>query len=425
MSKGKNKMRKWIKIIVVVVLIGVIGFGGYTYLKVANMKKMMSADNLPQYDYLEDVTIYTTKGEMTPTGFEPNNDPDSYSVMVEPIPTNDRTMMKFGTVQAGDGTVYELVCDEGGMGEVTQAAPNPLSYMIAGSSLNLYNQLIAISIEMDLVIDEIVVEQTISYIAEDLGQSDGVGFADVAKISILIESTEDESLIAAMTEAALASWEAGEGIANETSITSTLLVNGEHFTENYAVPGQAVSDIFTDLVISRSGSHPDPQTIDVAEDMKMSIFSDGMEFEMVSVVTSDNNPDNPYQSTARVRCTIPGYEARDITADDASLYGGVSTMPTSRHYFSAGTGFCLMTQLTAVVTGTEGAITDYRVEQQFLFDEDETLALNTYVLFNSTLSDEDNEQSFKTSLSMCYAGEELKNSTTMENAVFLNDKSIK
>jgi len=422
--KEKKKMKKRTKIILISIAAVIVAFAVVVYINIAPMLKMMGGSDVV-YDNIQEIPVYSTDGDMDPTGFTPSDDAGTYNLIVERMLNNDSTMMKKATIQAGNGTIYKIVCDEGGMGEQQQQAPNPLSYMIAGSSMNLLNQVTATAIEMGIEIDDVTVEQSIGYRQPDLMTDHAFGFADTVTTSIIIQSSESEEKIEELKDIACASWEAGEGLANKTVINPYLLVNGKHFEDNYSVPETALHTAETDLVVKEADSNPAPEIIEAREDVKMSILgSMDLDFEMIAVATYAGTDENPYKSTARVRCNMGGYSAWDISCDDASLYGGVSSMPTSLHYFTAGTGLCLMTQMTGATGAVDLDYNDYRVEQQITYDDNETVDVSTYVLVSSNDTDDKNDKFFNLSLQMCFAGEALKNPTDMEETLYLNGSEI-
>lgn len=71
--------------------------------------------------------------------------------------------------------------------------------------------------------------------------------------------------------------------------------------------------------------------------------------------------------SATVKCSIPGYSAFTLTADEGTSYFGDDSAPPPLAYFGAGIAFCLLTHLQALVHAHKLAIRAIRIEQRLRY----------------------------------------------------------
>ncbi len=70
---------------------------------------------------------------------------------------------------------------------------------------------------------------------------------------------------------------------------------------------------------------------------------------------------------ATVACSIPGYSAFTLQADEGTSYYGDDAAPPPLAYFAAGAAFCLLTHLQALVHARRLDVRDMRIEQRMQF----------------------------------------------------------
>ena len=73
------------------------------------------------------------------------------------------------------------------------------------------------------------------------------------------------------------------------------------------------------------------------------------------------------QKSATVACSIPGYSAFTLTADEGTSYYGDDSAPPPLAYFGAGIAFCLLTHLQALVHAYKLDVRSIRIEQQLRY----------------------------------------------------------
>lgn len=185
---------------------------------------------------------------------------------------------------------------------------------------------------MGLEIDDIKVEQRVTYHQPDLLTDECKGYADVVTSNILIESDEPKEKLQQLKETATANYPSYEGYLNETEINGYLLINGEYFDEHHSVPGIPFPDAGNNGVIYSADENPITTTFNSSQDAKSGLFDDGIAFKMVEVAQKAGDEENPYKTKARVRYLVGGCLSWDMYCDDAELFCGESTMPTSLFY---------------------------------------------------------------------------------------------
>ncbi len=380
-----------------------------------------------------------------PTGFEKTEAEDiegslneNIAVATERVLNNNSTMLKKGTVQpVGEDAFssWQLLSDEGG-DTYEQSSPNPLSYLTVGVSSNLMTQVQRGIEVMELDVDDVKVETKIYFRYEDPMTDQWSGYTDKIVTNIIIESDESPEKIAELKELAISSWSAGEGMANKTDVFPELLINGEHWDAHYARSGSVPDDVSVDndLTLSQKSVLPEFETIGIGEDLEMSGMSNPVEFVVVAISESADNPERPYLQTVNVRALQENYAAWDLYVDDSYGYEGLDKAPSSLDYLTAGTTFCLMSQLTVndMYFG-DVVIDDYRVEQQIDYRQEDymTTDMSGYadtviskVIVNSQADEEDLNQFFVQSVRCCFAGEAFLNETEVESNIYLNGNIV-
>ena len=108
--------------------------------------------------------------------------------------------------------------------------------------------------------------------------------------------------------------------------------------------------------------------------------------------------------------------------------------PTSLEYFTAGTALCLTSQTTLVSAMMGLDFNDYRIENQMDYRQEAvdsvdmvsyTDTVHSYIIIESNESQERLKTFYSKSLSLCFAGEGLKNATEMNTNCYLNGELIK
>jgi len=274
---------------------------------------------------------------------------------------------------------------------------------------------------------------------ENMLSAEGAGFLSETYANIIIKSGESKETVRKLTEIALNSWTAGEGLANATTIKPKLFVNGEHWKNYRATPGTTLSDeaIVDGLKVSHitegtKKSQYIKQLDKGIQDMSMDGISN-LKFEILAISESANNPDRPYLKKITVSFNTPDSETWEIYADEMNGTDGNPAAPTSLEYVTAGTALCLTSQLTLVSAMMDLDYRNFRVEQQIDYREEDvkstamagfTDIVHSSVLVESDESEERLKRFFKQSLSLCFAGEAFMNETPIKTRVFINGERV-
>lgn len=339
-------------------------------------------------------------------------------------------------------SAWEAVSDEGGANH-NQTAPNPLTYYTAGSASSLLTQVERSIQIMGLDVKEVKVESEIFFRWSDTMTDKWSGYTDKVVSNILITSNEPAEKIKELKEMAINGWAIGEGLANKSTIDVGIQVNTDNWAGLQAHPGKVGTPISKDNGQIITNITPDLnnvlETIKVKDDLSIDMhnFPSSMAFSEIAIAESANDKTRPYMHKIRAKSLTENYATWELYTDDSRGYKGIDKAPTSRDYFTLGTSFCLMSQLSAAkgYYHQKGVnIENYRVEHQFDYVQDNfmTPSMNghldnviTKVIVTSDAKKEELVKYAKQALSMCFAGEGIQNETEMQTSIYLNGKVIK
>lgn len=388
---------------------------------------------------------YTRPITFTPTKAVPSNGAITENIVTttQNIRNKEAHFLKKGLVKpVGEEqlSAWELVSDEGGAGHI-QTAPNPLTYYAVGASSSLLTQVERFIQILNLDVEDVKVESKIWFRWSDPMSSTWSGYTDKVISNILIKSNESPEKIKELKEKALQAWAVGEGLANKTTIDVGILINADNWAGLAARPGKVESPISIDNGRTITNVTPDLtlQTMDVEPDLGLDMghFPNPFTFSEISIAESAHDVKRPYLHKIRAKSLTENYQTWELYADDSRGYEGIDTAPTSRDYFTVGTSFCLMSQLTAntMYFQKQGInIDDFRVEHQFNYQQDNFMTptmtghldyVITRVIVNSEATKEALTDYAKQALRMCFAGEGVQNETEMASNIYLNGTVIK
>ncbi|MGB5445661.1 MAG: OsmC family protein [Psychromonas sp.] len=391
------------------------------------------------------VDDYTRPTTFTPTQAKPVNGAISENIVTstERILNKQAPFLKKGVVKpVGEDqfSAWEMVSDEGGHTH-SQTAPNPLTYYAAGAASSLLTQVERAIKVLNLDVEDVKVETEFFFRWADTMTANWSGYTDKVVSNIIVKSNESPEKIKELKEMALKAWAVGEGLANKTAIDSAIVINGDNWTGQNARPGEVGSPVSIDNGRTITNVTPDLklQTIDVKEDLtiEMGHFPETMVFSEIGIAESAHDAQRPYMHKIRAKSLTENYATWELYADDSRGYKGVDKAPTSHDYFTLGTSFCLMSQLTAshMLFDKQGVkIDDFRVEHQFDYQQDNFMTptmtghldnVITRIVIKSDADKEMLNKYAKLSLNMCFAGEGIMNETEMESEIYLNGKQVK
>ncbi|MDD9301283.1 MAG: OsmC family protein [Desulfobacter sp.] len=297
---------------------------------------------------------------MRPTTFTPVKAVPVNGAICENIATTTQNIVSKEAVFLKKGMVkpvgedsfspWELVSDEGGSAH-HQTAPNPLTYYAAGASSSLLTQVERLIQLLDLKVEDVKVESKIFFRWADPMSDHWSGYTDKVISNILIKSGESPEKIKTLKEKALKAWAVGEGLANKTTIDVKILINADDWGGLQARPGKVKSPISVDngLTITNVTEDLDLQTIKIEKDLTLDMhdFPNPFIFTEICIAESAEDASRPYLHKIRAKSLTENYQTWALYADDSRGYEGIDKAPTSRDYFTIGTSFCLMSQLTA------------------------------------------------------------------------------
>lgn len=236
---------------------------------------------------------------------------------------------------------------------------------------------------------------------------------------------------------ALSSWTAGEALRNETIIEPSFVINGDNWKNYRATPGTSLSaESYIDgLKLSSVTDVPKkPEYLNpMIKDEGTPSFDElsNMQFEIFAISESAGNSERPYLN--KITLSTPTPETWEIYADEFMEANDHPVAPTSLEYFTAGTALCLTSQATLVSAMMGLEFSDYRVENQIDYRQEAinttdmvgyTDKVHSCIIIKSNELPERLVTFYNKSLSLCFAGEGIKNATEMNTHCYLNGKLV-
>ncbi|MBD1262056.1 OsmC family protein [Maribacter polysiphoniae] len=444
-------MKKGYKISIAIVIAAAVIAVIFWFSMPSEQRHMISFMTLngDSYDnYQEYQVIDRNDKALVPTSFEPDvadtiagNNNRNVVAITEMVKNENSKMMKKAMVQAtgiDDYTGWHLIADEGAKKGANPFGPSPLSYYTSGLAANLHTQILKAAEVKGVELDNVKVEILNKFRWNEMMSPEGAGFLDVTTTNIIIKSKVSKELIGEIKKMALNSWTAGEAIRNETVIEPTLIVNNNDFEDYHATSGTTLSEI--SIVDGLKLSSITKVSIK-PEYLKPVVKDEGdigfdalanMEFEIFAISESTENSDRPYLN--KITLSTPSSETWEIYADEFMGANDRPVAPTSLEYFTAGTALCLTSQTTLVSAMMGLDYNDYRIENQMDYRQEAidstnmasyTDTVHSYIIIESNESQERLKTFYNKSLSLCFAGEGLKNATDMNTNCYLNGELVK
>lgn len=454
-QKENVKNRKKVKTILIsigsiiaVVLIGVSIYWFSIPKTQRNLLKFMvfSSGNYDNYEVSQ--VIDRNEFDFEPSAFIPfaaqtteSDNNQNIVVVTEMLENEDSSMLKGAYVKTNgisDYTGWHFLADEGAKEGQYPFGPSPLSYYTAGAATNLHTQIINASKVFNVKLDSVKVEVVNKFRWDNMSSETGTGNTDTTTTSVIIESSASCETIQSILDLAFNAWTVGEALKNKTTIEPQLIINGDNWDNYRTRPVTSSSDIslVDGLEISRVTDvprYPEKIELEPVKDDSMSLSAmDNMEFEIYAISESANDINRPYLK--KVTLSTPSGETWQIYSDEYLSENDKPIAPTSLEYFTAGTALCLTSQTTLVSAMMDLDFTEYRVENQTDYREEkvntsdmESFAdtVHSYILIESEEPIERLQEFYNRSLSLCFAGEGLKNETKMITTVYLNNEVLK
>ena len=395
------------------------------------------------YSVVKRVDNFNQPTTFYPTKATPVNGAISENVVTSAkrILNKEKPFLKKGvvkTVGEDNLSAWQMTSDEGGN---PQSAPNPLTYYTSGAASDLLTQVERSIQIMGLDVEDVKVETEFFFRWSDIMTDNWSGYTDKVVTNIIVKSDEPVEKIKELKTMAIRAWSIGESLANKTAIDAANVINGDEWDGQAAQPGQIPSPVSTDngRTITNTTPSLQLQTIKVKEDLHMDMndFPKEMSFSEIGIAESAHDAQRPYLHKIRAKSLTANYETWELYADDSRGYEGINAAPTSREYFTLGTSFCLMSQLTPnmMYFQKKGVkIDDFAVEHQFNYRESnfmtptmtgEMTDVVTRILVKSDADKKLANQFAVQALRCCFAGEGIVQETEMETSIYLNGKIVK
>ena len=446
-TKNKIKLGFAALMVIIAVVIGAIWFSmpsEQRNMVSFMMKKGSSYENYQEYQVIDrnDEGLEPTSFKPTTPEAETGNCTANIVAITEMVKNENSKMLKKGRMQTVGVEGYNgwhVIADEGASLDGKPFGPSPLSYYTAGIAANLHTQILRAAKVKGVKLDIVKVEVLNKFRWNEMLSAEGAGFLDNTTTNIIIESNTSEEIIHEIKQLAFKAWTVGEALRNKTVIKPSLVVNGNNWNRYQSTPGITRSDISFDDNFGISSITDIPkkpyylaQTIkeDVAESFSFETMSN-LEFEIFAISESAENSERPYLK--KITISTPTPETWAIYSDEFMVANDHPLAPTSLEYFTVGTALCLTSQTTLVGAMLGLEFTDYRVESQIDYRQEAinstemvgyTDTVHSNILIKSNESKKRLERFYNQALSLCFAGEGLKNATDMYTHCYLNGKII-
>ena len=450
-KKKKRSVGKIILIVLAVIIVAVVAIWFAIPSGMRNMLMLMALPGESYDDYQEYQVIDRNEDALAPSAFEPTaavsgeTDENTNIAVVTGMLLNENSSMlkdaEMQTIGPDDYTGWHILADEIAANGEYPYGPSPLSYYTTGIAANLHTQVVKAAEVQGVELDDVKVEVMNTFRWNEMISDDGTGHLDVTTTNIIIESDASEEEVQSVIDMAINAWAAGEALRNETVIEPALIVNGENWDIYGAAPGTSPSEVSVvgDLTMSRVTDEPRyPEYIELPsqqEDAGFSLSFDAitnMEFEIFAIAESAATSERPYLK--QVTLSTPSEGTWVVYSDEFMYEGDTPLAPTSLEYFTVGTALCLTSQTTIVSSMMDLEFTDYRVENQTDYRQENVGTtdmasyldtVHSYIIIESDESQERLEAFFNKSLSLCFAGEGLSQETEMVTSVYLNGSELK
>jgi uncharacterized OsmC-like protein len=425
-----NKMKTSKKGHILGMLIALLMSTGTSYAQ-ENYSVVKRVDNFNQ-----PTTFYPTKARPINGAISENVVTSAKRILNKEKPFLKKGVVK--TVGEKNLSAWQMTSDEGGF---PQSAPNPLTYFTSGAASDLLTQVERGIQIMGLQVEDVKVETEFFFRWDNIMTDNWSGYTDKVVTNIVVKSNEPAEKIKELKEMAVRAWSIGESLANKTPINKANIINGDDWDGKAAQAGKIPSPVSKDngRTITNTTAALQLQTIDVKPDLSMDMnnFPKAMSFSEVGIAESAHDAERPYLHKIRAKSLTAHYETWELYSDDSRGYEGMNAAPTSREYFTLGTSFCLMSQLTPnqKYFAKKGIkIDDFGVEHQFNYRQEnfmtptmtgEMTDVVTRILVKSDADKELANEFAVQALRCCFAGEGIVYETEMETSIYLNGKLVK
>lgn len=343
---------------------------------------------------------------------------------------------KEAVVTEGDaGSAWRMVSDEGVHIKGDDLAPFPLGFFNAGLQADLANRLRALARSRNITLDQLTIHCRTGYsMTGSFYRGDGVGYADPAKITVVIQSAAPPSAIAALVDAGALASPALAAMRTPIDNTFAIYVNGQRRTVT-TLPDAGGADAPDPLKTYASVPAPLANTNALPDlILKTGQKRDGTPTLTAPAATPDQrivrevagvchaNSDETTRTDAALQ--LPGMSHFAMLSDESAA----DRAPSGLALLSAGIAFCYMTQLSRYIDYMKYKIRHVRLVQYNPYTFDGVSGgiepVATHLFLHGDESDETHEKFMRISAATCFLHATLKAALTPEITIRHNGKTL-
>jgi len=349
--------------------------------------------------------------------------------------------------EGASGSSWRLVCDEGKHLKATDLAPFPLGYFNAGLQADLVNRILWLARARSIRLESLdVALQNFYYMTGSFFRGDGKGYAEPAKVKVIVNTAEPKDVIAALVRAAVAASPALAAMRTAVENTFAIYVNGRR-REVTTMKNSPAPDAADPL--KTYSAAPSPLT--GASDLPDLVRKTGQLRE--GTVT-----EAPAGTTTRIIRTVdgtcrlldpagvtetdtvlglPGMSHFVLRSDERGATGGASAPdqgPAGLSLLSAGIAFCYMTQLARYIEHMKFKIRQVRLVQfsPYTLEGGATdgsarggiAPVDTHLFLHGEESDETHEKLMRIAATTCYLHATLGSALEPEMTIEVNGAAL-
>ena len=323
------------------------------------------------------------------------------------------------------GPSWRLVSDEGKHLKGSDLAPFPLGYFNAGLQADIVNRILGLAKARSIRLESLDVElQNFYYMTGAFFRGDGKGYAEPAKVKVIVASPAPKDSVASLVRAAVAASPALAAMRMPVENTFALYVNGRR-RDVTTMKRSSAPDAPDPLKIYSTAPSPLPRSNDLPDLVRKT----GRTRE--GAVT-----EAPAGTTTRIVRTIhgtcrlldpagvtetdtvlglPGMSHFAIKSDERGVTAGAATPalgPSALSLLSAGIAFCYMTQLSRYIEHMKFNIRQVRLVQFNPYTLQGSAAdgsarggiepVDTHLFLHGDESDETHERLMRIAATTCY-----------------------
>jgi len=345
------------------------------------------------------------------------------------------------------GSSWRLVCDEGKHLKATDLAPFPLGYFNAGLQADLVNRILWLARARSIRLDSLdVALKNFYYMTGAFFRGDGKGYAEPAKVKVIIGSAAPKDAIAKLVRDSVAASPALAAMRTAVQNTFAIYVNGKRreVTTMKNAPAPNAAD---PLKTYSAAPSPLAGTSDLSELVrKTGQLREGTVTEAPAGTTTRiiRTVDGTCQLLDPAGITetdtvlgLPGMSHFALKSDERGATGGASVAdkgPAGLSLLSAGIAFCYMTQLARYIEHMKFKIRQVRLVQFNPYTLEGAATdgsargdiepVDTHLFLHGEESDETHEKLMRIAATTCYLHATLSSALEPEVAIEVNGATL-